>query len=174
MHQCLDAMGFQLRFIADATEHEQLGRVDATRTQDHLGLRPDASRATAVANLDARGTGPAERESIHMCAHQQGHVLLRKHGIEVGARHALALTVLDDLVHQREPAAALLPRSVQVFQHRHAQAAASLQHRNGHGMRIVCWLAPHRSTLASIASTWRALPVLHAPVDAQRMLIAPG
>lgn len=39
MRDRLDAVRAQLGLIADAAEHQQLGRVDAARAEDDLGLR---------------------------------------------------------------------------------------------------------------------------------------
>ena len=104
---------------------------------------------------------------------QQGDVLLAQHRVQVGLRHAVALAILDDLVHQRETAVAFFARAIEVVEHRQAERGAGLQHGRRDRRRIVRRLAPDRSALAAIMRVGLALPVLQAPVDAQRMLVAP-
>ena len=65
---------YKLRVIANAAEHQQLGGVDATRADNHLGVGADGFGASGGGNLHAGDLGAGKGQPVHMGVHQNGDI----------------------------------------------------------------------------------------------------
>ena len=173
MHLYGDAEVAQLRLVADAAEHKQLGRVEAARGQDDLSVRPDGLGLPAALVFHAHRAALVEDNAVDLGVDQDRDVLPCEDGVQESARHAVTAAVLDDLVLVGETLAGDLAFAVEVIEHGQPELAETFQARGRHGQRVGRGLNPDRASRAAEGRVGLAAPVLDALEEPQPVLVAP-
>ena len=89
-----DAVLLQVRRGADAREHEQLGRAEGTRAQDHLLAGTDLLHLAVAAQFHTDGRLAIENDLAGVAPVQHREVLAVGVGVQVGPRGVPALAVV--------------------------------------------------------------------------------
>ena len=175
MLPALDAMSLQFAFIADARQHQDLGRVDGAEAEDDFAVRPCMMQFAIEEELHPDRPGARELQALHRRLQRHGEVRLSHDGAQVRAGHRDSfMSSLDRDIRDAAISRSLHGRAVQIVDRRDAGLLRRHHQRGGQRDGIARFRDVNRAVGAAPLRIGRPIPLLDATIDIENGLVAPA